>query len=125
MGPAASLFTGHWVFWCVTNGARVGAQTLEAAALAYCPPSPGCGCAQGRCLLSAPQSAARVGSVGGTQGPTLEGPNPVRSSVTTLLWNARWQINKREAASLCTHVERAPGYIFQSKISSYRTICEV
>ena len=31
------------------------------------------------------------------------------------LWNAPWQINKRQAAPLRTRVERAPGYILRAK----------
>lgn len=108
----------------MTNGARVGAQTLGTGALAYCPPSPGCGRAQGRCLLSSPQSAARAGSAGGTQGPLWKGPTPFEA-LSPPFYGMHAGRLIREAAPLCTHVERAPGYIFKSKKSSYRTVCEV
>lgn len=58
---------------------------------------------------------SRNGLCGRHTGPHFGRPKPVSSSVTILLWNAHWQINKRQAAPLCTHVERAPGYILRAK----------
>lgn len=55
------------------------------------------------------------GLCGWHTGPHSGRPKPVSSSVTIPLWNAHWQINKREAAPLCTHVERAPGYVLRAK----------
>ena len=55
------------------------------------------------------------GLCGRHTGPHFGRPKPASSSVTILLWNAPWQINKRQAAPLRTRVERAPGYILRAK----------
>ena len=70
--------------------------------------------------VDGPRGIAFLGSTVRSQsgrhtGPHFGRPKPVLSSVTILLWNAHWQINKRQAAPLCTHMERAPGYILRAK----------
>ena len=46
------LFTGHWIFCCVTNEAGVGlrAWRQQLLLIAGCLPGPGCGWVQGYCI---------------------------------------------------------------------------
>lgn len=114
------LFTGHWIFCCVTDGARVGlrAWRQQLLLIAARPPppstSPGCRWAQGYCIPWF-HSLQPEWALWAAHRAPFGRPKPVSSSVTILLRNAHWQINKRQAAPLHTHVERAPGYILRAK----------